>query len=152
MPTQDNRELLGRLEKLLNDGDLEAVEELFAPDYVRHDPSSLLREAGIREYREAFARIRAAFSDAHWTLEEVLQDGDRVVGRWTFRGTHDGPFFNVPSTGRTVTYPIIGIYRVENGHIAEDWHVFHALGLWQSLIPEIGRLIEAATDDAWHEG
>lgn len=89
--------------------------------------------------------VRRAFPDAQWTIEDLLEDGDKVVGRWTFRGTHKGPFLNVPPSGREVSYPIIGIYRIENGRIAEDWHIYHALGLWEALVPEIGDLIEKAT-------
>jgi steroid delta-isomerase-like uncharacterized protein len=144
MSSQGNKNLLRQLGQALNDGDLDAVEGIFAPDYVRHDPTGLLHEVGVREYKQAFSAFRRAFPDAHWTLEEALEDGDRVVGRWTFHGTHDGPFFNLAPTGRKVTYPIIGIYRVENGRIAEDWHVYHALGLWQTLIPEVAELIADA--------
>ena len=76
--------------------------------------------------------------------ELAMEDGDKVIGRFTFRGTHEGPFFNLPPTGQKVTYPIIAVYRIAEGRIAEDWHIFHALGLWQSLIPEIKELIDEA--------
>jgi steroid delta-isomerase-like uncharacterized protein len=129
----------------MNAGQLDAVNQIFAPGYVRHDPSDLLHEAGVEEYKAAFAKIRRAFPDALWTIEDLLEDGDKVVARASFRGTHAGPFFNIPPTGAVVTYPIMGIYRIENGRIAEDWHIFHALGLWQTLIPEITGLVGAAT-------
>jgi steroid delta-isomerase-like uncharacterized protein len=129
---------------VLNTGNLDAVDEILAPNYVRHDPNPLLEEAGPEKYKQAFTRLRHAFPDAHWTLEDVLVDGDKVTGRWTFHGTHEGPFFEIPPSGKRVTYPIIGIYRIEDGKIAEDWHIFHALGLWQQLIPEIGDLIKNA--------
>ena len=144
MSTEDNKAVVLRLAHAVNSGNLDAVDEVFTTDYVRHDPYDLIRDAGVQEYKQAFARIHHAFPDAHWTVEELLEDGDRVIGRWTFRGTNTGPFFNLPPTGRVVTYPIIAIYRIENGRIAEDWHVFHALGLWQQLIPEIGDLIVQA--------
>lgn len=145
MSSDGNKALVRRLAKAINSGNLEAVDEILAPDYVRHDPTALLREAGVEEYKKAFRTVRKAFPDAEWTIEELLEDGDRVVGRWTFRGTHTGAFGNVPPSGRDVSYPIIGIYRIEDGRIAEDWHIYHALGLWEALIPEIGNLIEKAT-------
>jgi predicted ester cyclase len=144
MSTGGNKDLLRRLQQALNEGRLDAIDDIFAPSYVRHDPSGLLKNVGVQEYKQAFAAIRRAFPDAHWTVDELLEDGDRVIGRWTFHGTHDGPLFALAPTGRHVTYPIIAVYRIENGHIAEDWHVFHALGLWQTLIPEIGELIAKA--------
>jgi len=121
------------------------VDSVLASNYIRHDPNPLLKDAGRKEYKDAFTRLRNAFPDAVWTLEEVLCDGDRVVGRWTFRDTQNGPFFNIPASGKKITYPILAIYRIEKGKIAEDWHIFHSLGLWQELIPEIGDLIRKAT-------
>jgi predicted ester cyclase len=77
-------------------------------------------------------------------LKDLLADGDKVIGRWTFNGTHKGRFFNIPPSGKKVTYPIIAIYRIADGKIAEDWHIFHSLGLWQQLIPEIKELLKKA--------
>jgi steroid delta-isomerase-like uncharacterized protein len=144
MSGYSNKDVLHRLADALNSRDLDAVDDVFAPGYVRHDPSDLLREAGVKEYKQAFSKILTAFPDAHWIMEEVLEDGDRVIGRWRFNGTQTGPLFNLPPSGKKVTYPIIAIYRIENGRIAEDWHVFHALGLWQTLIPEIRELLDRA--------
>lgn len=144
MATTDNRAVVRRLAAAVNGGNLYAVDEVFARDYVRDDPSDLLREAGVKEYKQAFARIRRAFPDARWTIDELLEDGDKVTGRWTFRGTNTGPFFSLPPSGREVTYLIIAVYRIENGRITEDWHVLHALGLWQQLIPEVGDLLAEA--------
>ena len=144
MSVRSNKILIHRLAEALNAGNLDAVDEIFAPEYVRHDPSGLLHEVGIEEYKQAFSSILSAFPDARWTVEEILEDGDRLIGRYTFRGTHEGPFFKIRPTGKKVTYPIIGIYRIENNRIAEDWHIFHALGLWQTLIPEIKDLIDEA--------
>lgn len=130
MSAQRNKDVLLRLAEALNTRNLDAVDDVFSSGYVRHDPSDLLREAGVEEYKQAFAKLLTAFPDAHWTMEELLEGGDRVFGRWTFNGTQTGPFFNLPPSGKKVTYPIIAIYRIKDGRIAEDWHVFHALGLW----------------------
>jgi len=66
------------------------------------------------------------------------------MGRWTFHGTNQGQFFNIPPSGKEVTYPIISIYCIEDGKIAKDWHIFDALGLRKRLIPEIGELLKKA--------
>jgi predicted ester cyclase len=144
MSANGNKDVLRRLAAAINGRNLDALDKVFAVDYVRHDPSDLLREVGVKEYKEAFRRLLRAFPNAQWTCDELLEDGDKVIGRWTFRGTNTGPFFNLPPTGREVPYPIIAVYRIENGRIAEDWHVFHAPGLWQQLIPEIGDLLAEA--------
>jgi steroid delta-isomerase-like uncharacterized protein len=147
MNSVENKQVIQRLAAAINSGDLEDLDEILAADYVRHDPNPLLEGVGRAEYKRAFSRLRAAFPNGQWTIEELLSDGDRVVGRWTFRGTHTGQFFNIPPTGREVTYPILAIYRIENGRIAEDWHLFHSIALWKTLIPEIGGMIESATTE-----
>ena len=144
MSAEENKAILRRLVEAINKGNLDIVDEIFTPDYVRHDPSALLGEVYREKYKQAFAKLRRAFPDAHWTLEDLLADGDKVIGRWTFHGTHQGQFFNVSPSGKEVTYPIIAIYRIADGKIAEDWHIFHTLGLWQQLIPEIGELLKKA--------
>lgn len=148
MNSEENKAVVRRLAQAVNSGELQELDNVLAPDYVRHDPNPLLENVGREEYKEAFSRLRAAFPDAQWTIEELLSDGDRVIGRWTFRGTQDGPFFNLPPSGREVTYPILAIYRIEDGMIAEDWHIFHSIGLWQTLIPEIAELIQQATEES----
>ena len=145
MQSTKNKEVVRRLAHVINSGNLDDLDDVLAPHYVRHDPNPLLEDVGREEYKQAFTRLRNAFPDAEWVLEELLSEGDRVTGRWTFRGTHKGPFFNIPPSGKEVTYPILAIYRIEDGMIAEDWHLFHSIGLWQQLIPEIGALIEQAT-------
>jgi steroid delta-isomerase-like uncharacterized protein len=145
MSIEENKQVVRRLVQIVNSGNLDQLNDILASDYVRHDPNPLLKDVGRKEYKEAFTKLREAFPDAKWTLEEILADGDRVIGRWSFHGTHNGPFFNIPPSGKEVTYPILAIYRIEDGKIAEDWHIFHSIGLWEQLIPEIKVLIEKAT-------
>lgn len=145
MSTEENKAVVRRLAQVLNAGNLDQLNDILAADYVRHDPNPLLKDVGRTEYKEAFTKLREAFPDAKWTLEEMLADGDKVIARGSFRGTHNGPFFNIQPSGKEVTYPILAIYRIEDGMIAEDWHIFHSIGLWEQLIPEIRALIEQAT-------
>lgn len=143
--TEANKEVVRRLSRAINSGDLADLDRVLAPDYVRHDPNPLMDGVGREGYKQAFTSLRRAFPDARWTLDELLSDGDRVMARWSFRGTHNAPFFNVPATGKEIRYPILAIYRIDAGLIAEDWHLFHSIGLWQELIPEIRDLIRKAT-------
>ena len=145
MTAYDNKSVILRLALAINAGNFDALDSILASDYVRHDPNPLMADAGREKYKAAFRALRSAFSDAHWTIEDLLTDGDKVVARWNFSGTHDGNFFNLVPTGKVVSYPILAIYRIADGMIAEDWHIFHALALWQTLIPEIGRLISEAS-------
>ncbi len=145
MQPDDNKAVIHRLARAINSGDFDDLDNVRAPNYVRHDPNPLMKDIGREEYKQAFRKLRNAFPDAQWTLDDLLSDGKNVIGRWTFRGTQQGAFFNIPPSGKVVTYPILAIYRIEDGLIAEDWHIFHAIGLWQTLIPEIEELIKSAT-------
>ena len=145
MNGDENKDVVRRLGQIVNSGNLDQLDEILSPDYIRHDPNPLMKDIGREEYKEAFRRLWRAFPNAKWTLQDLLSDGDKVIGRWTFRGTHEGQFFNLPPTSKEVSYPIQAIYRIEDGMIVEDWHIFHSIGLWQTLIPEIGALIEQAT-------
>ena len=80
----------------VNKENLELVDEVFAYDYVRHNPSALLGDVGRKEYKQVFTNLRRAFPDAHWTIEDLLEDGDKMIGRWTFTGTHNGQFYTIP--------------------------------------------------------
>jgi SnoaL-like polyketide cyclase len=93
---EGNGEVVRHLARIINSDKFGELNEVLAPTYIRHDPNPLMKDVGREEYVQAFRRLRNAFPDAHWTLEEILSDNDRVVGRWSFRGTHHGQFFNIP--------------------------------------------------------
>lgn len=85
--SEKNKEVVRRLARAINSGNLDDLDRVLAPNYIRHDPNPLLKDADREEYKRAFTRLRNAFPDASWTILELLNDGDRVIGRWTFRGT-----------------------------------------------------------------
>ena len=64
---------------------------------------------------------RAAHPDMRVTIEDLVTEGDRVVKRYTWRGTHTGDFNGIPATGRQITLEGIDILRVSNGKIREIW-------------------------------
>lgn len=70
----------------------------------------------------------------HFTVEDIIAEGDRVVVRWTQRGTHVGEFFGAPGSGRAFAGRGIDIYRVaEDGCLAEHWHEVDLFGLLSQL-------------------
>jgi predicted ester cyclase len=74
-----------------------------------------------------------AFSDAHITLDDVIVQGDKVVTRWTGRGTHDGNLMGIPPTGTSVEFTGIRIFRVADGQIVEGWVDWDTFGLMRQL-------------------
>ena len=87
------------------------------------------------------AGFRATFPDLRVTTEDVIVAGDKVTVRSTIRGTHQGELLGIPATGAPVEFMAIDIHRVENGQIAETWHIEDYL----SLIFQLGATIQPAT-------
>ena len=112
--------------------DLEAAVRYLAPDWVGH-------YAGIGEARglEGFKRIAGAylraFPDMRITVHDALADGDKVVRRVSFSGTHQGSFLGIAPTGRPIQVDGTVILRIAGGKIAEEWVTENLLGLLQQL-------------------
>jgi steroid delta-isomerase-like uncharacterized protein len=121
MSEADNKALVRRLLEELRDGwHLATVEKYYAPDYRRHNTATstpLTRE----EQRQRASRLRAAFTDAQVTLEDIIAEGDRVAYRLTIRGTHTGEFLGVPASGRRVAVSFFAIVRIADGKLVEEW-------------------------------
>jgi steroid delta-isomerase-like uncharacterized protein len=77
-------------------------------------------------YREAFPDLRA-------TVEEIVEEGDRIAVRATFTGTHDGEFMGIPASGRTISIQAMDVVRVVDGRAAEHWGVTDVMGLMQQI-------------------
>ena len=74
------------------------------------------------------------------TIDDLLADGDKVIYRMTYRGTHKGEFFGVPATNKEVTARTIGIARIADGKIIEEWENMDEMGFMQQLgvVPTFG--------------
>jgi steroid delta-isomerase-like uncharacterized protein len=140
MSTEEHKALVRRFdEEVWNGRNLSRVDELFADSHIfRAAGSPPLDREG---HRQMIAHFQDAFPDGRNTSEELLAEGDKVVQRWTFRGTHHGAFQGIPPTDRPVTLTGISIWRVDGGTIVESWHELDSLGLMQQLgvIPTPGQ-------------
>jgi steroid delta-isomerase-like uncharacterized protein len=122
-----NKEVVRRVyDEVLNKRNLNLVQELFRPDYVEHDPMPGQR-TGLDGVNDRFGMLIKAL-DPHFTIEDLIAEGDRVVVRWTNSGTNVGDFFGIPATGRSFKIPGIDIYRMQDGKLAEHWHVVDVFG------------------------
>lgn len=120
MSTQENINVVNRyMEEVWNKGNLDAVDELLAEDYTHLTPPP-----GMEPTREGFkhyvAMMQDAFPDLTLTAEDTVVDGDKVVQRYTSKGTHEGELMDIPPTGHTVQIDGISIYNVQDGRIVED--------------------------------
>lgn len=115
-------------------GQLELANELVAPSFVSHqlhNPAHLPR--GPEGARQVVKLYRHALPDMHHTIEEQLLDGNKVVTRWTMRGTHKGDLFGIPATGKRAMVSGISIEQIVNGQITESWFDLDLLGLMQQI-------------------
>ena len=109
-------------EELLNKGNLELVEELFAPTYVFHGAEGD-SEGGPDAIKAFLTSIRTAFPDLRVEVEILTTEGDKVAWQRTHRGTHQGEYLGVPASGRLITWRSMIVTRYEEGKIVEEWGV-----------------------------
>ena len=135
MSLEENKALVRREQEELwtYTGDLDAAEELFAPEQA---------EAAGQEASD----FRRGFPDVVSTIEDLIAEGDKVTARWRARATHRGEYVGVPPTGKEVEFTGISVYRIEGNRIAESWTVEDELGLMRQIgaVPEPGQSEESS--------
>jgi steroid delta-isomerase-like uncharacterized protein len=139
MPEKNEAVVCRLIEEVLNGGQIDLLAELVASDHVGHDP--LGDHYGREGLRIVVTEYRVAFPDLCVTVEDLVSEGDRVVHRFTLRGTHAGQFMGIPPTERVVTAAGIAIDRFADGKVAESWVSLDALNLLRQLgaAPTLGR-------------
>ena len=136
MSSEEKNKALVRhlLEEAVNQGNLEVADELLAPEFVDHDlvPGKV---ADIEDLKRWVAELQASFSDYHFSIEEQIAEGDKVVTRTIFNGTHDQKEYRgvVPS-GTRITMETVNIHRVIEGKIVEARHTANTAGFWQQRL------------------
>jgi steroid delta-isomerase-like uncharacterized protein len=138
MSLVENKESVRRLYELLNQGEVEQIADVVVDDYEEHDPLPG-QGTGREGVLDRFTLITRALAP-HFTVEDMVAEGDRVVVRWTNSGTHVGEFAGIPATGRPFTIAGIDIYRLVDGKLSEHWHVIDQL----SMLGQLGLLPEPA--------
>jgi steroid delta-isomerase-like uncharacterized protein len=118
--------------EVLNQGKIESAGEFFWEDMVEQVPLPD-QEPGLSGLQDVLRGMRAAFPDMHWTVEEQIAEGDKVVTRFEWTGTHKAAFFGVPATGRPVRVWGVVIDRLEGGKIKDTRLIMDALGLMMQL-------------------
>jgi predicted ester cyclase len=132
MTKQENEDLVRRTwEELFNKGDLAVADELIAANFKDH--AALGTPPGPTSFKQLVTFYRSAFLDVQFTIEDLLTDGDKVVMRNTFSGTHHRTFMGIAPTGRRVSQEQIHIVRVASGQVVEHWAVRDDLSLLQQL-------------------
>ena len=130
----DQNKLVARrfFEDAYNTGRLDLLDELLGADYADHKapPGTPRGPEGIKRVITMF---RTAFPDLRFTIEDQVAEGDKVVTRYTFEGTHRGTLTGIPATGKRVGISGVSIYRIADGKMQEAWIEYDLLGMMQQL-------------------
>jgi len=141
MSVEQNKAKQGRVwGEVFNKGNLAIIPELFAPNYIYHGPMGM-EAKGPEGFKQMVTMYRTAFPDLHVTIEDMVAEGDKVVSRFTLRGTHKGEYMGIAPTGKKVTITGILITRWVGGKEVEASGVADTLTMMQQLgvVPPIGQ-------------
>lgn len=133
----ESRELVETYLTMLNTHDADLVDAFIAEQYVNHN---VVVADGREANRGFWAMFFAGLPDVTATMEDVIVSGDRVVGRFVYRGTHTGELMGIPATGAQVEMRSIDIWRVEDGLLAEHWDELNLMEVFQQVgvLPQLG--------------
>ena len=133
MSTEDNKALVRRFYQEIDEGNLEAMDELVAENYLDHNPPPF---PGLRPGREglkqAFKMFWEATPGSH-QIEDQIAEGDKVVTRLTSVGKHAGDLPGAPRTGNDMKMTSITIHRIANGKLVEKWAEKDVLGMLRQI-------------------
>jgi len=140
MSTEHNKALALRFaEEVINQHNLAAVDTLFASTYVNHfsPPGAPQGPDGEKQLNAMFF---SAFPNCHLTVEDMIAEGDKVVSRWTYQGTHTGEFMGIAPTGKSFTIQGMSVFCLAENKIVDNWTSLDMLALLQQLgvIPSMG--------------
>jgi steroid delta-isomerase-like uncharacterized protein len=130
--SEQNKTLARRwFDDLFSRADLDAAEEILSADFLDHLTHE--DERGLEELKHYVTIYRSAFPDIQDTVQDIVAEGDKVVVRWTSRGTHQGEFMGFAPTGREVTFTGMRLFRIAENKIAESWVNIDERGLQEQL-------------------
>ena len=120
MSTEANKALVRRYRAVHNTNNLDALDEIVAKDIISHNSLPGLppgREGG----KMAHFAFLESFPDIQTTTDDLVAEGDKVVERYTARGTNKGAFMGAPPTGKKIEVGSMSLYRIADGKIVEHW-------------------------------
>ena len=134
---ESNKAMVQRMiDEAMNQQDLGVIDELFAADYLMHDPAWPTEVKGPEGFKQwAGAMLEPTFSDSLITAD-LIAEGDKVAVHWTWSGTHTGEFMGIPPTGRQIAITGISIHRFADSEFVESWVSYDMLGMMQQLTAE----------------
>lgn len=132
MSKQDNIKAQQQFGDAINNGNLEALRNLVAPDVVDHDPAPD-QDPGPEGYIHFFTMLGTGFPDMSIAVDHLVADDDNVAFAYTLTGTHQGPFMGYEATGKRISIRGMQISRFENGKMVERWGMSDLMGIMQQI-------------------
>ena len=120
MSTEQNKAVVNRIwQEIFNEGNLDLIEQLYAPSYVYHGPGGqeLKGLEGLGQYKR---ELRTLMPDVHFSLDHIIAEGDKVAARWAMTATYEPQNIQVTNTGMIIS-------RIVDGKCVEDWEIFDRL-------------------------
>src|SRR5215207_2179696 len=133
--SEENKALARRfMEEVWNKGNVDFIDEVVASNYVVHDPATPEgMSEGVEGAKQFFEMYHNAFPDTQMTVDDLITEGDKVVTRWTARGTHQGELMDIPPSGNRVEVTGISIDRIEGGKFVDSWSNYDLLGMMEQI-------------------
>ena len=133
MSTTENKAVIAAfLEEVINQKRLERADELVLENFVELDPLPG-QQQGREGLKGVLGMLFTAFPDMHWVIDETVAEGDNVVTRFTWTGTHGGPFMGMPATGKSVTVKGVVMDKLAGGKMAESRILMDNMGMMMQL-------------------
>ena len=131
--SEKNKVIARRIfEEIWNQGNLAVADEILDASYAAHGLAAGL-PPGPEGFKQFVSIYRTAFPDVHFTIEEQIAEEDKVVNRWTARGTHKGELMGIPATGKEAVVTGVSINRFVGDKMVEAWNNWDGLGMMQQL-------------------
>jgi len=134
MPTEQNKAIFRRMvEEIFNRGNMNLVDEFLAPDFIEREELPPGIPPGREGVKQMTIMFRSAFPDFKATIDDMIAEGDKVVVRMTWSGTHKGEFMGISPTGKSVSFGVIDIVRFSGDKFVEHWGMMDSTSMMQQL-------------------
>jgi predicted ester cyclase len=134
MSTEENKMLVRRqFDEIWNGANWATVDELYAPDYVNHDPYNPDQGTGPEGFKQRVSGYRSVLHGFDLRIEQQIAEGDMVETHWSLRGTHGGPLEGTAPTGKSVYVDGQLLSRIIDGKFVEEWVHWDTLGLLRQI-------------------
>ena len=130
---ENKKVFMDRFVQFINTADERLAEVLIAPNAKFYVPGQSDPMQGPSGYLSIIGMMRSGFPDIQWTLEDIVAEEEKVAARYIMRGTHQGSFFGLPPTGKSIQVQAINFYRLSNNQIIEEFGQPDMLGLLQQI-------------------